>query len=38
MNMANAQSTQKAYQSNPFTLVSDEAITKNEKGKVNSKT
>ena len=33
--MANAQSIQKRYQSNPFTLVYDGAITKNEKGKVN---
>ncbi|UUW08685.1 alpha/beta hydrolase [Flavobacterium plurextorum] len=34
-NMANAQSTQKRYEQNPFTLVYDGAITKNEKGKVN---
>lgn len=34
-NMANAQSTKKGYQSNPFTLVYEGAITKNEKGKVN---
>ncbi|OPC69907.1 alpha/beta hydrolase [Elizabethkingia miricola] len=33
MNMANAQS--KKYEKNPFTLVYDGAITKNEKGKVN---
>jgi fermentation-respiration switch protein FrsA (DUF1100 family) len=33
--MANAQSTQKAYQSNPYTLVYEGAITKNETGKVN---
>uniref|UniRef100_F4CEL5 Dienelactone hydrolase domain-containing protein n=1 Tax=Sphingobacterium sp. (strain 21) TaxID=743722 RepID=F4CEL5_SPHS2 len=33
--MANAQSTQKRYESNPFTLVYDGAITKNEEGKVN---
>ena len=31
----NAQSTQKVRQSNPWTLVYDGAITKNEKGKVN---
>ena len=30
-----AQSTQKGYQHNPFTLVYEGAITKNEKGKVN---
>lgn len=35
MNMANAQSTQKKYQQNPFTLVYEGAITRNEKGKVN---
>ena len=35
MNMVNAQSAQKKYQQNPFTLVYDGAITKNEKGKVN---
>ncbi|MBN8789055.1 MAG: alpha/beta hydrolase [Terrimonas sp.] len=35
MNMANAQSLQKRYEQNPFTLVYDGAITKNEKGKVN---
>jgi fermentation-respiration switch protein FrsA (DUF1100 family) len=35
MNMANAQSSQKRYEQNPFTLVYDGAITKNEKGKVN---
>lgn len=34
-NMANAQSTQKVRQQNPFTLVYEGAITKNEKGKVN---
>jgi len=34
-NMANAQSTQKDYQQNPFTLVYEGAVTKNEKGKVN---
>ncbi|WP_036602888.1 alpha/beta hydrolase [Olivibacter sitiensis] len=33
--MVNAQSIQKKYESNPFTLVYDGAITKNEKGKVN---
>lgn len=33
--MANAQSVQKRYEQNPFTLVYDGAITKNEKGKVN---
>ncbi|MBF4464961.1 alpha/beta hydrolase [Flavobacterium sp. LC2016-12] len=33
--MANAQTTQKKYEQNPFTLVYDGAITKNEKGKVN---
>lgn len=31
----NAQSIQKAHQQNPYTLVYDGAITKNEKGKVN---
>ncbi|WP_447642130.1 MULTISPECIES: alpha/beta hydrolase [Chitinophagaceae] len=31
----NAQSIQKAYQQNPYTLVYDGAITQNEKGKVN---
>lgn len=35
INMANAQSSQKRYEQNPFTLVYDGAITKNEKGKVN---
>lgn len=35
INMANAQSAQKRYEQNPFTLVYDGAITKNEKGKVN---
>ncbi|WP_264564340.1 alpha/beta hydrolase [Flavobacterium sp. N3904] len=35
INMANAQSIQKRYEQNPFTLVYDGAITKNEKGKVN---
>ncbi len=35
LNMANAQSIQKRYEQNPFTLVYDGAITKNEKGKVN---
>jgi Hydrolases of the alpha/beta superfamily len=35
MNMANAQTSQKRYEQNPFTLVYDGAITKNEKGKVN---
>ena len=35
MNMANAQSLQKRYEQNPFTLVYDGAINKNEKGKVN---
>ena len=33
--MANAQTVQKRYEQNPFTLVYDGAITKNEKGKVN---
>ncbi len=33
--MANAQSIQKRYESNPYTLVYEGAITKNEKGKVN---
>ncbi|WP_018629323.1 alpha/beta hydrolase [Niabella aurantiaca] len=33
--MVNAQSTEKRYQQNPFTLVYEGAITKNEKGKVN---
>jgi len=33
--IANAQSEQKKNQQNPFTLVYDGAITKNEKGKVN---
>ncbi|WP_084292172.1 alpha/beta hydrolase [Pedobacter nyackensis] len=33
--MVNAQSTQKGKQQNPYTLVYDGAITKNEKGKVN---
>lgn len=35
MNIAKAQTTQKRYEQNPFTLVYDGAITKNEKGKVN---
>lgn len=35
MNMVNAQSSPKKYEQNPFTLVYDGAITKNEKGKVN---
>lgn len=35
IDMANAQSAQKRYEQNPFTLVYDGAITKNEKGKVN---
>src|SRR5690606_14410213 len=35
INMANAQSTQKRYQQNPYTLVYEGALTKNEKGKVN---
>ena len=35
INMANAQSIQKRYDQNPFTLVYDGAIIKNEKGKVN---
>lgn len=35
MNIANAQTIQKRYEQNPFTLVYDGAITKNEKGKVN---
>nr|WP_315152455.1 alpha/beta hydrolase [uncultured Flavobacterium sp.] len=35
VNMANAQSAQNRYEQNPFTLVYDGAITKNEKGKVN---
>ncbi|MCP2025226.1 fermentation-respiration switch protein FrsA (DUF1100 family) [Flavobacterium sp. HSC-32F16] len=35
IDMANAQSAQKKYEQNPFTLVYDGAITKNEKGKVN---
>lgn len=35
INMANAQSIQKRYEQNPFTLVYDGAIIKNEKGKVN---
>ncbi|WP_035658963.1 alpha/beta hydrolase [Flavobacterium seoulense] len=34
-NMGNAQSAQKKYEKNPFSLVYDGAITKNEKGKVN---
>jgi fermentation-respiration switch protein FrsA (DUF1100 family) len=34
-NMVNAQSVQKTKQQNPYTLVYDGAITKNEKGKVN---
>jgi len=34
-NMGSAQSAQKRYEQNPFTLVYDGAITKNEKGKVN---
>ena len=33
--MATAQSNQKKYESNPWTLVYEGAITKNEKGKVN---
>ena len=33
--MANAQSIQKRYESNPYTLVYEGAITKNENGKVN---
>lgn len=33
--MTNAQDVQKRYEQNPFTLVYDGAITKNEKGKVN---
>ncbi|SDC97705.1 alpha/beta hydrolase [Niabella drilacis] len=33
--MVNAQSTEKKYQQNPFTLVYDGAITRNEKGEVN---
>ncbi|KDN55702.1 peptidase S15 [Flavobacterium seoulense] len=33
--MGNAQSAQKKYEKNPFSLVYDGAITKNEKGKVN---
>jgi hypothetical protein len=33
--MSNAQSTQKGNQRNPYTLVYEGAITKNEKGKVN---
>lgn len=35
IDMANAQTVQKRYEQNPFTLVYDGAITKNEKGKVN---
>ncbi|WP_164121823.1 MULTISPECIES: alpha/beta hydrolase [Sphingobacterium] len=35
MNIVNAQTIQKRYEQNPFTLVYDGAITKNEKGKVN---
>lgn len=35
IDMANAQSVQKRYEQNPFILVYDGAITKNEKGKVN---
>ncbi|MCC9064909.1 alpha/beta hydrolase [Flavobacterium piscisymbiosum] len=35
INMTNAQSIQKKYEQNAFTLVYDGAITKNEKGKVN---
>jgi fermentation-respiration switch protein FrsA (DUF1100 family) len=35
MNIANAQTIQKRYEQNPFTLVYDGAITKNEKGKEN---
>src|SRR5690606_417033 len=35
IDMANAQSTQKRYESNPYTLVYEGAITKNENGKVN---
>lgn len=33
--ITNGQSTQKRYEQNPWTLVYDEAITKNEEGKVN---
>lgn len=33
--MANAQSTEKRYESNPYTLVYEGAIEKNEEGKVN---
>src|SRR5690554_3847777 len=33
--LVNAQSTQKGYESNPYTLVYGGAITENEKGKVN---
>ncbi len=33
--LVNAQSAQKRYEQNPFSLVYDEAIVKNEKGKVN---
>jgi len=35
MNTINAHTNQKTYQSNPYTLVYDRAITKNVKGKVN---
>ncbi len=35
INLTNAQDVQKRYEQNPFTLVYDDAITKNEKGKVN---
>lgn len=35
MNRTNAQSSQKRYEQNPFSLVYDGAITKNEKGEVN---
>lgn len=34
-NMVNAQTVQQRYEQNPFTLVYDGAISKNEKGKVN---
>ncbi|WP_239016372.1 alpha/beta hydrolase [Sphingobacterium corticibacter] len=33
--MANAQSTEKRYETNPYTLVYEGALTNNEKGKVN---
>ena len=35
IDLTNAQTSQKAYQQNPWTLVYEGAITKNEKGKVN---